>query len=67
METGTVKVYFADKGCGFIGRGGTTDLFVHSSGIINGEVLAEGDEVEFKIGVDRNNRPAAVNVRKVEG
>jgi cold shock CspA family protein len=42
-------------------------LFVHSSGIINGEVLAEGDEVEFKIGVDRNNRPAAVNVRKVEG
>ncbi len=50
METGTVKFFNESKGFGFITPdSGGKDLFVHTSGIVNGPIN-EGDKVEYEIG-----------------
>lgn len=49
MATGTVKWYDPEKGFGFIAREGGDDIFVHRSAL-NGEILGEGDKVEFEVG-----------------
>jgi CspA family cold shock protein len=49
VATGTVKWYDPEKGFGFIARESGDDLFVHRSAL-NGEILGEGDTVEFEVG-----------------
>ncbi len=50
MPTGTVKWYDAEKGFGFVAQNnGESDLFLHHS-VVRGELLAEGDKVEFTVG-----------------
>jgi len=62
--TGTVKWVNSDKRYGFISRDGGADVYVHYS-TIQGEGyrnLAEGQRVEFDIGVGRKGDEAQ-NVR----
>ena len=50
---GTVKMYKADKGFGFIGQdGGGKDVFVHASALARAGLsgLAEGQRVRMQIG-----------------
>ena len=66
---GRVKWFNDAKGFGFITpEDGSTDVFVHHSGVVGvgRKTLDEGDEVEFDVEIDHKHRkPAAINVRKV--
>jgi len=51
LPTGTVKFFNEDKGFGFISPSdGSKDLFVHSTGIVGGGIIREGDTVEYQVG-----------------
>ena len=65
MEHGTVKLFNAEKGYGFITREDGSDVFVHFSAI-QGEgykTLEEGQAVTFEV-EDSDRGPQAVNVNK---
>ncbi|OLT53162.1 cold-shock protein [Cellulosimicrobium sp. CUA-896] len=66
MPQGTVRWFDADRGFGFIDRGGEAeDLFVHASEIVgdNGpRALREGQAVEFEVG-EGDRGPQARRVR----
>ena len=63
---GTVKLFNASKGYGFIAREGGKDVFVHFSAItMDGyRTLNEGDKVEFTI-EDSPKGPQAATVVKL--
>lgn len=61
---GVVKWYSQAKGYGFITRVGAADLWVHRSAILEGEVLVEGDCVEFDV-VSGPKGLQAANVKNV--
>jgi cold shock protein len=68
MQTGKLKKWIDDLGYGFIGqdRGGP-DVFLHRTQLLGAGIdpysLKEGDPLSFDIGLDRDNRPTAVNVQ----
>lgn len=65
---GTVKFfhYRADRNYGWIVRDGEPDLYVHVTGIWEGQKLEAGDSVEFKISERNGKGPRAEEVRRVE-
>jgi len=69
MQKGTVKKWFDDKGYGFIGREGDSDVFVHFKAIIvegqEHKSLNVGDNVEFEVEQGQNGKMQAASVRKV--
>lgn len=52
VERGQIKKLVADKGYGFIKRAGGTDLFFHTTGLIDVQFddLKEGQAVSFEVG-----------------
>ena len=64
---GTVKWFNASKGYGFIAPdGATTDVFVHVTEVqkANLNTLDQGEVVEFDMGMGKNGRESATNLRK---
>lgn len=60
MQKGTVKFFNETKGFGFITpENGGSEIFVHSSGLIDN--IREGNEVQFEVEQGRKG-PNAVNV-----
>lgn len=59
--TGRVRWFNNQKGYGFIGRDGGTDIFVHYSAILSEgyKSLKEGDDVEFEIVQGQKGQQAA--------
>ena len=66
MKTGTVKLFNAKKGYGFISDENGDDIFVHFSALnMSGfKVLEEGDKVEFEV-IEGEKGPQAANVTKL--
>ena len=63
MATGTVKWFNNEKRFGFITPDeGDKDLFVHQSGIADGDSLEEGAKVSFDA-EESDRGPKAVNVK----
>lgn len=63
MQKGTVKFFNETKGFGFITpENGGSEIFVHSSGLIDN--IRESDEVKFEVEQGRKG-PNAVNVKIV--
>ncbi len=61
MQTGTVKFFNETKGFGFITpSNGGSELFVHSSGLIDS--IRENDSVQYEVEQGRKG-PNAVNVK----
>ncbi len=62
---GTVKFYNSQKGYGFISTE-NVDHFFHISNAVDGmdAIFSEGDAVTFELGIDKNGRDQAVNVRR---
>ncbi|KAL7478962.1 hypothetical protein ACHAW6_004714 [Cyclotella cf. meneghiniana] len=70
IMTGSVKWFDTAKGFGFIvPDDGSNDVFVHQTAIkIEGfRSLAEGENVEFRVEVDKNGRTKAVDVTGPDG
>ncbi len=65
MATGSVKWFNHAKGFGFIVQEDETDLYVHSTGLIDRQfVLRPGDTVEYNLAEDARG-PHATAVRLV--
>jgi CspA family cold shock protein len=66
VAQGTVKLFNAEKGFGFISREGADDVFVHFSAIqADGyKTLEDGQRVEFDVQPGRKGEEAA-NVRVI--
>jgi CspA family cold shock protein len=67
MQTGTVKMWDASKGFGFITTEDDDDLFVHLSDLhisVNNQRLSEGQAVKFDIRRDMKG-DRAINVKVV--
>ena len=69
MATGTVKWFNPVKGFGFIAPDDEgKDVFIHISALERGGIsgLAEGQKIEYELGVGRDGRTSAENVRLVD-
>ncbi len=61
---GTVKMFNAARGFGFITGEDGKDVYVHNTSIEGGATLAVGDKVEYEV-VQGERGPAAKSVKKV--
>ena len=61
---GKVKMFNATRGFGFITGDDGKDVYVHSTALASGVVLAEGDMVEFDVEAGERG-PRAKNVKKL--
>jgi CspA family cold shock protein len=61
---GTVKMFNAARGFGFITGEDGKDVYVHNTSIEGGAALAVGDKVEYEV-VAGERGPAARNVKKI--
>lgn len=77
MKNGTCLWFDWNRGYGFIEDDDTKETyFVHYSQIVTDKLkesgepkfrkLEEGEKVEFEVGTAPNNKPCAVNVRKMQ-
>jgi CspA family cold shock protein len=69
MATGTLKMWNADRGFGFIkDDSGGPDIFMHittlESAGIDAENIKKGDRLTFDVESGRVGRPKASNVRR---
>lgn len=66
-EVGTVKWFDADRGYGFISRGGGDDVFVHINDVKQSglDTLDDGDRVSFAV-TDAPKGPKAVNLERAQ-
>lgn len=62
MQEGTVKFFNETKGFGFITADDSTDIFVHTSGLI--DKIQQNDRVEFEVAQGRKGLNA-VNVKVI--
>jgi CspA family cold shock protein len=62
MQEGTVKFFNETKGFGFITADDATDIFVHTSGLI--DKIQQNDRVEFEVAQGRKGLNA-VNVKVI--
>lgn len=60
---GKVKFFNESKGFGFVIADDEKEYFVHLTGLVQGVVLREGDDVTFDI-EEGDRGPKAVNVNK---
>lgn len=70
MPTGTVKWFNVEKGYGFIQPDdGSADAFVHISAVERSgmRVLVEGQQVEYELGMSRQGKPAAQDLKVIGG
>ena len=61
LERGYIKVWFDDRGYGFIGRPGQQDVFLHISMISGNWIPVKGDKIAFDVTQDEQGRNRAVN------
>ncbi len=65
MQEGTVKFFNQNKNYGFIAGDDGKDYFVHTSGIVPGIYVKEGDKVSFEV-VDGEKGPKAEKVEIID-
>ena len=68
MPIGTVKIFNADKGYGFIApEDGTADSFVHISAVERAgmRTLQKDQRVKYELETDRRGKTSAVNLEAV--
>ncbi|MGA2800550.1 MAG: cold shock domain-containing protein [Candidatus Micrarchaeaceae archaeon] len=61
---GTVKMFNAARGFGFITGEDGKDVYVHSTAVEGGATLAVGDNVEYEVEAGERG-PRAKNVKKL--
>ena len=69
MATGTLKMWNADRGFGFIGdESGGPDIFLHVSALqsagIDPDDIRKGDQLTFDVESTREGKKRAANVRR---
>ncbi|MBU0591742.1 cold shock domain-containing protein [Candidatus Micrarchaeota archaeon] len=64
MVEGTVKFFNNMKQFGFIAADDGNEYFVHSSGLVPGTTIREGDKVKFEV-VQSDRGPKAEKVEKL--
>ena len=69
MATGTLKMWTADRGYGFIGNdAGGPDLFLHVSALESAGIdplnIRKGDRLTFDVENTREGKTRAANVRR---
>ncbi len=69
MATGTLKMWNADRGYGFIGNdAGGPDLFLHVSALESAGIdplnIRKGDRLTFDVENSREGKTRAANVRR---